>query len=187
MATVEIHPTNLAESHVTHGALLGISEETHYKKRPLNVRDIETINKHLADAREAHAGKDEEPITADTVELHVDNKYHLKIRNMLRKHESLWAGQLGNINITEHSIDLVAGARPFKSAPYRAGPKSRELEQFEIDKRIKAGVIEPSTSEWAAPVLFGPKKDGRLRFCVDYRKLNTMTVKDSYPIPRMDE
>ena len=47
--------------------------------------------------------------------------------------------------------------------------------------------MEESNSEWAAPVLFAPKKDGKLRFCIDYRKLNAMTVKDSYPLPRMDE
>ena len=73
---------------------------------------------------------------------------------------------MGEINITQHSIDLIPGARPFKSAPYRAGPKTRELEQFEIEKQLKAGVIELSNSEWAAPVLFAPKKDGRLRFCI---------------------
>ena len=48
-------------------------------------------------------------------------------------------------------------------------------------------MIEPLNSDWAAPVLFAPKKDGRLRFCIDYRRLNEITVKDSYPIPRMDE
>ena len=51
----------------------------------------------------------------------------------------------------------------------------------------KAGVIEPATKEWASPVVFVPKSDGTLRFCVDYRKLNAMKIRDSYPIPRMDE
>ena len=61
------------------------------------------------------------------------------------------------------------------------------MEQFKIEKQLKAGVIELPNSEWEAPVLFAPKKDGRLRFCIDYRKLNLMKIKDSYPIQRMDE
>lgn len=52
---------------------------------------------------------------------------------------------------------------------------------------LKEGVIEPAMSEWASPVVFAPKKDEKLRFCVDYRKVNAMTVRDTYPLPRMDE
>lgn len=54
-------------------------------------------------------------------------------------------------------------------------------------ERLDAGVIEPATSEWAIPVVFVPKHDGTVRFCVEYRKLNLTTVVDTYPLPRMDD
>lgn len=88
---------------------------------------------------------------------------------MIRKHSYRWSARLGNANITQDRIYVIPGAFPFKSASYGEGLKTRELEQFKIDKQHKAGVIEHSVSEWAAPVHFAPKKDGRLRFCVEYR------------------
>jgi Reverse transcriptase (RNA-dependent DNA polymerase) len=65
--------------------------------------------------------------------------------------------------------------------------KGREVEKEEIERMLKADVIEPANSEWACPVVLITKPDGSVRFCVDYRKLNAVTVKDSYPLPRMDE
>ena len=56
--------------------------------------------------------------------------------------------------------------------PYRAGPTQRELERKEIQSMLDKGVIEPANTEWASPIVFVPKPDGTLRFCVDYRRLN---------------
>ena len=77
--------------------------------------------------------------------------------------------------------------KPHHAHPYRAGPKGRAVEEEHVLKRRDQGVIEPAQAEWASPVVIVPKPDGSLRFCVDYRKLNASTVKDTYPLPRMDE
>eukprot|EP00171_Calliarthron_tuberculosum_P022928 IDg22928t1 len=116
----------------------------------------------------------------------VPTAYRQMAQNLLRKHEHLWSGHLGKIRETEHYIDLVPGARPFRSHPYRAGPKQRELEDAEIQRMLEADVIRPSKSQWASPVLLIPKPDGSMRFCIDYRRLNELTVRDHYPIPRME-
>ena len=191
IADAEPHPSNIVEGYVSHAELLGLVDDataTMYRKRNINARDTSVINQYLGNERNSHMDEDQRPTTADDIDLSdVDKRHHSKIRSMLRKHEGMWSGKLGEISVTEHHIDLVKGARPFKSQPYRAGPKAIELEKFEIDKQLKAGVIEPTISEWASPVLFVPKKDGTLRFCIDYRKLNGMSTRDSYPIPRMDE
>ena len=87
----------------------------------------------------------------------------------------------------EHRISLKPGAVPMRQHPYKAGPSAREREKAEVERMRWMGVIEPSTGEWASPVVTVPKPDGSVRFCIDYRKLNLMTVMDAYPLPRMDE
>lgn len=106
---------------------------------------------------------------------------------MLRKNEFTWSGQVGEIKVTELRIHLVLDAKPLKSAPYSADPKTRELEWTDIEKQLMTGIIEPAMLERAAPVLIVPKKDWKLRFCIDYRKLNSMTVKEKYSLLRIDE
>ena len=87
----------------------------------------------------------------------------------------------------EHRIRLKPGAVPVRQHPYKAGPLAREREKAEVERMRSMGVIEPSTGEWASPVVMVPKPDGSVRFAIDFRKLSLVTVKDAYPIPRMDE
>lgn len=83
--------------------------------------------------------------------------------------------------------DLIHCASPLKSATYLCGPKAREVEELETKCQLAAGALDHSNAKSAAPVVFVPNMDGRLRFCVPYRKLNTMIFQDSYPLPRVDE
>ena len=109
-----------------------------------------------------------------------------EVLEMLRKHSSLWDGALGTIRATEHRIPVEPGTKPIRSMPYHKEPAMREMVAKEVHKMLNAGVIEPARTEWASPVVLVPKKEGCLRFCVDYRRLNAKMLADSYPLPRMD-
>ncbi|GKB57052.1 putative reverse transcriptase domain-containing protein [Tanacetum coccineum] len=87
----------------------------------------------------------------------------------------------------EFQIDLILGAAPVTRTPYRLAPS----ELIELSKQLKElsnkGFIIPSSSPWGASVLFVKKKDGSFRMCIDYRELNKLTVKNRYPLPRIDD
>ncbi|UYV67845.1 hypothetical protein LAZ67_5002210, partial [Cordylochernes scorpioides] len=76
---------------------------------------------------------------------------------------------------------------PTKQRPYRVAPAERQIIQEEVNKMEEIGIIQPSASPWASPVVLVRKKDGSWRFCVDYRRLNKITKKDVYPLPRIDD
>jgi hypothetical protein len=117
---------------------------------------------------------------------HLPTADRTEILGMLQKHRSMWNGRLGQVHSTAHRIYLIPGQKPVHCQPYRAGTKPRALESTEIQRMLKAEVIESATSEWASTIVLVAKPDGSTRFCVDYRRLN-VTVQDSYPLPRMDE
>jgi hypothetical protein len=76
---------------------------------------------------------------------------------------------------------------PIYSRPYRAALTKRSIIDDSIDEMLADNIIEPSMSPWASPVTLAPKKDGSWRFCVDYRRLNSMTRKDKYPLPHIQD
>ena len=93
---------------------------------------------------------------------------------------------LGRTDIVKHRID-TGNAPPIRQTPRRLPLAKREEASQAIRDMREQGVIEPSTSPWASPIVLVRKKDGSTRFCVDYRKLNNVTHKDSYPLPRIDD
>jgi len=109
------------------------------------------------------------------------------VDDLLEEYRAIWAGQLGKVDITPHRIEVTPGARPRRAQPYRASHASREVIAMELQRQRDLGVIEPSKAEWAFPVVLVPKHDGTMRFCVKYRQLNEVTVRDVYPLPSMDD
>ncbi|GJW54097.1 putative reverse transcriptase domain-containing protein [Tanacetum coccineum] len=87
----------------------------------------------------------------------------------------------------EFQIDLIPGAAPVARTPYRLAPSEMQELSNQLQELADRGFIRPSTSPWGAPVLFVKKKDGSFRMCIDYWELNKLTVKNRYPLPRIDD
>ncbi len=95
-------------------------------------------------------------------------------------------GKLGRTTLTKHRIDLTDNV-PVKCRPYRPPLSQMHVIEQEIEKMLADDIIEPSDSPYASPVVLVAKKDGGPRFCVDYRRLNAKTVKNSWPIPNTNQ
>jgi hypothetical protein len=87
----------------------------------------------------------------------------------------------------DHAITLLPGSAPVNARPYRYSPLHKTEIERQIQSMLQSGVIERSMSPFASPVLLVQKKDGSWRFCVDYRRLNELTVKNKFPMPIIDE
>jgi hypothetical protein len=87
----------------------------------------------------------------------------------------------------EFRIDLIPDAMPVARTPYRLAPSEMQELESQLQELQDKGFIRPSSSPWGAPILFVKKKDGTFRMCIDYRELNKLTIKNRYPLPRIDD
>lgn len=90
-------------------------------------------------------------------------------------------GELGCTNLIEYEIKVTGS--PIKQRYYPLSPAMQKIVNTELDEMLRLGVVQKSTSAWSSPILMVPKRDGTLRFCVDFRKVNKVTEKDAYPLP----
>ena len=109
-----------------------------------------------------------------------------ELQGLLEEFADVMQNQPGRTDAAEHTID-TGTARPVKLPPYRLPHAHKETVQQEIDEMLESGIIEPSQSEWSAPIVLVKKKDGTLRLCVDYCRLNSVSKSDAYPMPRIDD
>ena len=112
-----------------------------------------------------------------------------RLQALLTKYDDIFAytpDQLGRSSIVKHTID-TGDHPPIRLRSYRTSPTNKDEINNQIHEMLDNDVITPSVSPWAAPVVLVKKSDGSMRFCVDYRKLNAITRKDSHPLPRISE
>ena len=88
---------------------------------------------------------------------------------------------------TVHSITLLPNATPMNVKPYRYPNYQKQEIEDQVSAMLTKGFIQPSSNPFSSPVLLVKKKDGTWQFCVDYRALNTITMRDHFPIPTVDE
>ncbi|UYV65513.1 hypothetical protein LAZ67_3004557, partial [Cordylochernes scorpioides] len=171
-----------------------INRETHIwitnpYPRPLKIMKNQTLAFGSSPAkinvsREREVEKNEEP--RFQINENLSPKEQKELKQVLERYGDLFSSRLGRTNLAKHRID-TEDAKPIKHKPYRVSAKERDIIKEQIDEMLTEGIIRPSSSPWSFPVILVKKRDGKYRFCVDYRKLNNVTVKDVYPIPRIDE
>lgn len=110
------------------------------------------------------------------------------LRKLLGKFPSVLSDVPGFCTTHVHDVILKsAEIAPIKQSPYRLNPQKQDIMKKELDYMLENSLIEPSYSPWASPSLLVPKPDGSSRLCTDYRKVNSVTVPDAYPLPRIDD
>ena len=125
----------------------------------------------------------------DEASTNLNPKETEKLKNLLTDFQDVFADKSGTIsqtNYAEHTID-VGDTKPIKLAPRRVPIAQKEIVKNEIKKMLDQNIIEPSNSPWSSPIVLVTKPDNTIRFCIDYRKLNAVTKKDAYPLPRIAE
>ncbi|CAF5204941.1 unnamed protein product, partial [Rotaria magnacalcarata] len=123
----------------------------------------------------------------DLLDFSVSIEEQVQLSNPIQSFPQVFTKTPGRTSKIKHHIDLIPGTKARNSAPYRYTPASRKIIDDKLDEMLEQHVIIPSKSPWASPVVLALKKDGLYRLCIDYRKLNEVTVRDAYPIPRIDD
>lgn len=96
----------------------------------------------------------------------------------------MWSPHLGTVKGPPQWVDVNPGTHPIKHLSYREGPNRRHIIDYSVDEMLAAVAIDPSQTECASLIVKAPKKYGTERFCIDYRRLNKITIPDAYLIPR---
>lgn len=158
----------------------------HYSNISPDCYHISTIHSHLP----APTAPSELHDRIFNMGVHLPKEQQQQLYSILNKHKSVFDTSTPSIMKTDghyHRIPVKPHHPPIHSYPYRKSPAENKAINEQVQEMLKNNVIRPSASPWSSPVVIINKKDGSPRFCVDYRKLNSITERDVYPLPRIDD
>ena len=147
----------------------------------LNSMEYSNSSPSSTDA-DSHHDYSDLPDLSDSVLSHGDK---IKFKDLFRKYRDVFAfsdDQLGRTSLVQHTID-TGDAAPIKQRPYRTTPENKQEIDRQVSDMLQKGIVQESVSPWSSPVVLVKKKNGKMRFCIDFRMVNKITKKDSFPMP----
>ena len=111
----------------------------------------------------------------------------MDLTTLLTEFDDVFSDVPGRTTLGEHRIELMSHTKPTCCTPYRLSQEKAKVLENELGNLLQQGITEESTSSWASPVLMVPKADGSLRLCTDFRKVNSCTVPDPFPMRRIED
>ena len=118
---------------------------------------------------------------------HLDSDKILDLKQLILEYEHLFPDVPSRTGKIFHDVDIFEGSKPVKQHPYRMNPVKQQYHRDEVQYLLDNDFFEPSQSELSSSCILVPKPDGTFRMCTDYRKVNSVTKTDTFPIPRIDD
>lgn len=172
-----------------------VERDNNVVKEPLNVNVVisepedlssEFSSSHLSPTDASKLTNSDVLKNLDSKLSHLEESQRQDLQKLLEKYSDLFPDVPSRTNQIYHDVD-VGDAAPVKQHPYRLNPRKQQYLKEEVKYLLENDFIEPSSSSWSSPCILVPKPDGSYRMCTDYRKVNSVTKTDTFPIPRMDD
>ena len=152
-----------------------------------NQMDSEDFNLEKSDPSSSKLQNSDILQNLDQKLSHLDSDKRLELKQLVLEYEHLFPDIPSRTDKIYHDVDIIEGSKPVKQHPYRMSPVKQQYLREEVQYLLDNDFIEPSQSEWSSPCILVPKPDGTFRMCTDYRKVNSVTKTDTFPIPRIDD
>ncbi len=177
-----LHPERGKTKQTYHVNLLKAWEE---RGRPSAITSLLARQMHEEDCSEGEVEAWKQPSKVDL--SHLDGEKPVDLQVIFDTFPQLFTQKPGHTGVIQHVIRVKPDHRPIRQACYWVPERLVQALREEVRLIMELGVIEPSTSEWSSPIVIVPKKDGSLRVCIDFRKLNAISFFDAYPMPRIED